>query len=131
MTAATFISRKWPEDAFGSRAVVRCYVGGAGMDDVLEAPDDDIVAACARHLGAAMDLPAPSASRVHRWWRAMPQYELGHLERVRRIREALPPGIFLVGSSFDGVGVSDVARAAEETAAQALAHVGAPRKEPA
>jgi oxygen-dependent protoporphyrinogen oxidase len=131
MTAATFISRKWPEDAFGSRAVVRCYVGGAGMDDVLEAPDDDIVAACARHLGAAMDLPAPSASRVHRWWRAMPQYELGHLERVRRIREALPPGIFLVGSSFDGVGVSDVARAAEETAAQALAHMGAPRKEPA
>jgi protoporphyrinogen oxidase len=50
---------------------------------------------------------------------------------VRRIRDTLPPGIFLVGSAFDGVGVSDLARAAEETAALVLESVGAPRKEPA
>jgi oxygen-dependent protoporphyrinogen oxidase len=61
----------------------------------------------------------------------MPQYEPGHLDRVRAIREALPTGIFVVGSAFDGVGVSDIARAAEETAAHALTHAGAPRKEPA
>jgi protoporphyrinogen/coproporphyrinogen III oxidase len=131
MTAATFISRKWPDERFGDRAVVRCYVGGAGDEDVLEAPDEDIVAACARHLSAVLDLPDPSASRVHRWSRAMPQYEIGHLDRVRRIRETLPPGIFVVGSAFDGVGVSDLARAAEETAALVLASAGAPRKEPA
>jgi hypothetical protein len=59
------------------------------------------------------------------------QLELGHLDRVRGIREALPPGIFVVGSAFDGVGVSDLARAAEETAAQVLAYAGAPWKEPA
>jgi protoporphyrinogen oxidase len=61
----------------------------------------------------------------------MPQYERGHLDRVRRIREELPPGIFLVGSAFDGVGVSDLARAAEQTAALVLGRAGAPRKEPA
>jgi oxygen-dependent protoporphyrinogen oxidase len=61
----------------------------------------------------------------------MPQYELGHLDRVRRIRETLPPGIFLVGNAFDGIGVSDLARAAEDTVARVLANVGAPRKEPA
>jgi protoporphyrinogen/coproporphyrinogen III oxidase len=131
MTAATFVSRKWPDERFADRAVVRCYVGGAGDEDVLDASDDEIVEACARHLSAVLDLPEPSASRVHRWWRAMPQYELGHLDRVRGIREALPPGIFVVGSAFDGVGVSDLARAAEETAAQVLAYAGAPRKEPA
>jgi oxygen-dependent protoporphyrinogen oxidase len=131
MTAATFVSRKWPEERFAGRAVVRCYVGGAGDEDVLDAPDEEIVEACARHLSAVLDLPEPSASHVHRWWRAMPQYELGHLDRVRGIREALPPGIFVVGSAFDGVGVSDLARAAEETAAQVLAYVGASRKEPA
>jgi oxygen-dependent protoporphyrinogen oxidase len=131
MTAATFVSRKWPDERFADRAVVRCYVGGAGDEDVLDAPDQEIVDACARHLSAVLDLPGPSTSRVHRWWRAMPQYELGHLERVRGIREALPPGIFVVGSAFDGVGVSDIARAAEETAAHALAHAGVPRKEPA
>jgi oxygen-dependent protoporphyrinogen oxidase len=123
MTAATFLSRKWPEDAFGDRAVLRCFVGGSGEEEVLGADDADIVAACARHLSAVLDLPAPATSRVHRWWRAMPQYELGHQDRVRRIREALPPGIFVVGSAFDGIGVSDLARAAEETAAEVLAHV--------
>lgn len=131
MSAATFVSRKWPEDAFGDRAVVRCYVGGDGVEDVLEATDGDIVDACARYLDAVLDLPAPAASRVHRWWHAMPQYELGHVDRVRTIREELPAGIFLLGSAFDGVGVSDLARAAEETAARALARAGAPRKEPA
>jgi oxygen-dependent protoporphyrinogen oxidase len=123
MTAVTFLSRKWPDDAFGDRAVLRCFVGGAGDDDVLAEDDDDIVDACARHLSAVMDLPAPAASRVHRWWRAMPQYELGHLDRVRRIRAALPPGIFVAGSAFDGIGVSDLARAGERTAAEVLAHL--------
>ena len=45
----------------------------------------------------------------------------------RGIRAGLPAGIFLVGNAFDGVGVSDLARAAEETAEQVLAHAGAPR----
>jgi protoporphyrinogen/coproporphyrinogen III oxidase len=131
MTAATFVSRKWPDGSFGDRAVVRCYVGGAGEEDVLEATDRDIVEACARHLSAVLDLHEPAASRVHRWWRAMPQYELGHRDRVRRIRDALPPGIFVVGSAFDGVGVSDIARAADETARGVLGYLGVARKEPA
>jgi protoporphyrinogen/coproporphyrinogen III oxidase len=135
MSAATFVSRKWPDPSFGDRAVIRCYVGGAGDEDVLDAPDDDIVEACGRHLSAALDLPTPAASHVHRWWAAMPQYERGHGALVEEIRGGLPPGIFLVGSAFDGVGVSDLARAAEETADQVLAHVGVPRparkKEPA
>jgi len=131
MTAATFVSRKWPDGSFADRAVIRCYVGGAGDEDVLDAPDEEIIEACARHLSAVLDLPGPAASRVHRWWRAMPQYEVGHLDRVRRIRETLPAGIFLVGSAFDGVGVSDLARAAEDTAARVLAYAGEPRKEPA
>ena len=98
---------------------------------MLDALDEEIVEACARHLSAVLDLPGPSASRVHRWWRAMPQYEVGHLDRVRRIRRTLPPGIFVVGSAHDGVGVSDLAHAAQETAAQVLGYAGAPRKEPA
>src|SRR6185436_196989 len=50
MTAATFISRKWPDERFADRAVVRCYVGGAGAEDLLDAPDEEIVEACGRHL---------------------------------------------------------------------------------
>ena len=43
MTAATFVSRKWPDARFEDRAVVRCYVGGAGDEDVLDAADAEIV----------------------------------------------------------------------------------------
>jgi oxygen-dependent protoporphyrinogen oxidase len=115
MTAATFLSTKWPEPRFGSRAVVRCYVGGAGDDDVLDASDDELVDSCARHLGALVALPAaPASAAVVRWPASMPQYEVGHLDRVGRIRERLPAGIVLTGQAYDGVGVPDVVRAAGE-----------------
>jgi protoporphyrinogen oxidase len=42
MTACTLVSRKWPEPAFGNRAVVRCFVGGSGAEDLLDQPDDAI-----------------------------------------------------------------------------------------
>ena len=117
MTAATFLSRKWPHASFGDRAVVRCFVGGAGAEDVLDAADQDIVEAVGRHLAAVVELPAaPEAWRVVRWRRAMPQYEVGHLDVVAEIKEALPPGIFVVGSAFRGVGLADSARQADDVA---------------
>jgi protoporphyrinogen/coproporphyrinogen III oxidase len=120
MTAATFLSRKWPDPAFGERAVVRCFVGAAGSEDVLSAPDEDIVEAVARHLAAVVALPErPEASRVARWSRSMPQYEVGHPDRVRAVAEALPPGIFVAGNAYGGVGVADAVRSANEAAGAA------------
>ncbi len=117
MTACTWLSRKWPLEAFGTRAVVRCYVGGAGAEDIIDAPDAHLVEACGRHLAAVVPLPAqPADSVVVRWIDAMPQYELGHVQRVERIRARLPAGVFVVGQSYDGVGVPDCVRAAGETA---------------
>jgi oxygen-dependent protoporphyrinogen oxidase len=124
MTACTWISNKWPDPAFGRRAVVRCYVGGAGDEDVLEAADEELIDACARHLSAVLDLPARTqASSVVRWIRAMPQYEIGHLDRVRAIRSTLPAGVSVVGSAYDGVGIPDCVRAAGETAELVRAHL--------
>ena len=111
MTAATWLSSKWPSEAFGSRAVVRCYVGAVGEEDVLDADDADIVQACARHLAAVVRLPdMPEQATVVRWPASMPQYEVG------RIREKLPPGIVVVGQAYDGVGVPDCVRAAGDAA---------------
>jgi protoporphyrinogen/coproporphyrinogen III oxidase len=124
MTAATFLSRKWPSAAFGDRAVLRCFVGGAGAEDVVEAPDSDIVQAVSRHLAAVLPLPAtPQASEVVRWPRAMPQYEVGHLERVAAIEASLPPGIFVVGNAYRGVGVADTVRNANEVAERVRTHL--------
>jgi protoporphyrinogen/coproporphyrinogen III oxidase len=125
MTACTWISAKWPDAAFGTRAVLRCFVGAAGDEDVVDAADEEIVAACGRHLSAVLPLPTePDHAAVVRWRAAMPQYELGHLERVERIRAALPPGIFVTGQPYDGVGVPDCVRAAGETARAIAAELG-------
>lgn len=124
MTAATWLSSKWPSDRFGTRAIVRCYVGAVGEEDVLDAGDDEIVDACARHLAAVVNLPQrPEHSTVVRWPASMPQYEVGHLDRVVSIRSALPPGIVVVGQAYDGVGVPDCVRAANETAEQVVAEL--------
>jgi protoporphyrinogen/coproporphyrinogen III oxidase len=124
MTACTWLSAKWPDPAYGSRAVLRCFVGSAGEEDVLEASDGDIVDACARHLTALLPLPAsPQHAEVVRWPKAMPQYLVGHLERAAAIREALPAGIVVAGQALDGVGVADCVRAAGEAADAVAAHL--------
>jgi oxygen-dependent protoporphyrinogen oxidase len=124
MTATTFVSRKWPEEAFGTRAVLRCFVGAVGFEDVLDEPDEDIVEAVCRHLAAFLPLPARAdASSVVRWPRSMPQYEVGHLERVRAIETSLPAGMFVTGNALHGVGVADAVRSAGETAERVRAYL--------
>jgi oxygen-dependent protoporphyrinogen oxidase len=124
MTASTWLSNKWPIEAFGTRAVIRCYVGGAGAEDVLDADDADLIEACARHLAAVVPLPdRPEHAAVVRWPRAMPQYGIGHLERVARIRAVLPAGIFVTGQAYDGVGIPDCIRGAGETAQAVVSHL--------
>lgn len=123
MTAATFLSRKWPDPAFGTRAVVRCFVGAAGSEDVLDAPDEDIVDAVSRHLAAVLSLPdRADASAVVRWPRSMPQYGVGHLDLVDEIEAAMPPGIVVAGNAYRGVGVADTVHGANEAAARVLEH---------
>ncbi len=117
MTACTWLSSKWPDPSYGDRAVLRCFVGAAGEEDVLDAPDEDLIGACTRHLAALLPLPEGAEhAAVVRWPKAMPQYAVGHLERVERIRAALPAGIFVTGQALDGVGIADCVRAAGETA---------------
>jgi len=117
MTSCTWTSSVWPDPSFGSRAVLRCSIGGAGQEDLLEEDDGDIVEACARHLTALLPLPgAPEATSVVRWRDAVPRYRLGHMGRVARIRQRLPLGIFVCGRSFDGVDIAASVRGATETA---------------
>lgn len=124
MTAATFLSRKWPDPALHDRAVLRCFVGAAGSEDVLDEPDEDMVDAVCRHLAAVLPLPElPEASRVVRWPRSMPQYEVGHVARVAAIHGSLPAGIVVVGNAYGGVGVADAVRSANEAAERVRAHL--------
>jgi len=124
MTACTILSRKWPDARFGDRAVLRCFIGGAGAEDLLDQRDGDIVSGVAGQLAAVLPLPPePESARVVRWTRAMPQYEVGHLDRVTTIERSLPPGVFVVGQAYRGAGVADCVRGANEVAERVRSHL--------
>ncbi|HEU4354382.1 MAG TPA: protoporphyrinogen oxidase [Actinomycetota bacterium] len=128
VTAATLVSRKWPDPTFGTRAVVRCFIGAWGMEDSLALPDDELIERVDDQMADIFDLPArPEAAEVVRWPRAMPQYEVGHLDRVARIEAALPPGTFVVGQAYRGAGIPDCVRQANETAERVLASLSSRR----
>jgi oxygen-dependent protoporphyrinogen oxidase len=75
-------------------------------------------------LGAVMGLDAePVVARVFRWPGANAQYDVGHLERVAGLERACPPGLFLAGSSYHGVGVPDCVRSGRAAASAALAYL--------
>jgi oxygen-dependent protoporphyrinogen oxidase len=117
VTAATLVSRKWPDDAFGDRAIVRGFVGAAGVEGAVEGTDDELVARVAAQLAEIFPLPPePESAEVVRWPRAMPQYEVGHLDRVAGIEAGLPPGMFVVGQAYRGAGIPDCVRQADEVA---------------
>jgi oxygen-dependent protoporphyrinogen oxidase len=120
MTACTLLSRKWPDESFGDRAVVRCFVGAAGEQGALDMSSEELVDAVSRSLPPLLPLPAePEAAEVVRWPKAMPQYEVDHLDHVAAIERSLPPGAFLVGQAYRGAGIPDCVRAGGETAARA------------
>jgi oxygen-dependent protoporphyrinogen oxidase len=108
--AVTFSTIKWPHlvDPADPIDVVRCSVGRVGEEALLQRDDADLVALAAAELAEATGVQgAPLASRVTRWGGALPQYTVGHLDRVRRIREAVAAldGIAVCGAAYDGVGI--------------------------
>jgi oxygen-dependent protoporphyrinogen oxidase len=119
VTACTWLSRKWPSAEFGSRAVLRCFVGRAGDERALELGDHELVRAVRAEVEPVLGLGSVVAeSTVVRWPRSMPQYEVGHLDRLARIDRALSstPGAFVTGAAYGGVGLADCIRQAEDTA---------------
>lgn len=121
--AMTYASRKWPRLA-GGPAVVRASVGRHGEEAVLQRGDADLVALVAAELaGVVGPLGALVASRVTRWGGALPQYAVGHLDRVARISRAVAahPGLAVAGAAYAGVGVPAVAASGRQAARLVLA----------
>ena len=147
--AVTFSTVKWPhlaraaERAAGRTApasapgggaapleIVRCSIGRIGEETLLQRDDADLVALAAADLAAATGVTGtPAASRVTRWGGALPQYTVGHLDRVARIRAAVAaaPGLAVCGAAYDGVGIPACIATARAAVDQVLAHLPAAR----
>jgi len=127
MLAATFVHNKFPHRSPENRALIRCFLGGARDEQILQSGDDEIVQIVRDELKQILGLAAePLFTRVYKWKGAMAQYGVGHLERVQRIetlRKKLPR-LALAGNAFTGIGAPDCVRSGTEAAIKVLAAIG-------
>lgn len=129
MTACSFGSNKWPHWAGPGTAVLRLSVGRAGEQAWAALDDGALVERLCGELGTVLargagDFTRPLAWRVSRWPRAMPQYTVGHLDRVASARAALArqaPMVSLAGASYGGVGVPACIGSGRRAAREVLA----------
>jgi oxygen-dependent protoporphyrinogen oxidase len=126
--AATFSTVKWPHLAAAPGTepleIVRCSVGRIGEEGLLQRTDGELAALAAAELAEATGARGgPAATRVTRWGGALPQYTVGHLDRVARIRAAVgtQPGLAVCGAAYDGVGIPACVATARTAASQVLA----------
>lgn len=121
MTAGTFISSKWQGRAPEGAALVRGFVGGAHDEDTASRSDEELVSIVGGELRALLGITGePRFSRVSRYIKSSPQPMVGHFERVARIKALVEkiPGLHVIGNAYDGVGIPDCVRLAEEAAAR-------------
>jgi protoporphyrinogen/coproporphyrinogen III oxidase len=125
--AVTFSTVKWPHLAAQAPVhVVRCSIGRSGEVAVLQRDDKELAGLAAAELAAAIGVPAePIAFRVSRWGGGLPQYNVGHLDRVARIRAAVAgqPGLAVAGAAYDGVGIPACIATARSATDQVLGYL--------
>ena len=118
--AASWLSSKWPHRAPEGRVLMRAFVGGARDPEAVGRSDRELVTLSMNALRPLLGISGePLFTRVYRWERANAQHEVGHLDRLARIEEAIArhPGLFVTGSGFRGVGIPDCVADARATAA--------------
>ncbi len=128
--AATFSFAKWAwvRDAGAAEGeqmlLLRCSLGRHREEHVLQVPDAELVEVALRDLTDATGLSVrPADAHVQRWGGALPQYAVGHLDRVAAVRRdlSLLPGIAVCGSAYDGLGIPACIASAHLAAAKILA----------
>ena len=111
ITACTWTHKKWPHTTPEGKVLLRCYVGRPGDEAIVDLSDDEMIKIVLEDLNKTMDIQAqPEFALVSRWKEAMPQYTVGHKQRVENLKSDLLkelPGVFVGGSSYEGIGLPD------------------------
>jgi oxygen-dependent protoporphyrinogen oxidase len=121
-SSATFARR-----APAGRVLLRVMLGGSRDAAVLDLPDDRLVRLVLSELDRTMGLRgSPHMIRIIRWPTGIPQYTIGHGERLTRIARELErlPGLFLVGNGYRGIALNDCVANAQAAAGAILASCG-------
>ena len=106
--AISFSSNKFSGRAPDGKLLLRFFIGGALQEHLVDLPDDDLIKTALDQFETSLGCrPKPEFQSVYRWRNTMPQYHVGHLDRVGRIESlvALFTGLELAGKSYRGVGI--------------------------
>ena len=128
LIAGTFISSKWDHRAPEGTVLLRAFVGGTSGEGLLERPDDELLSIARFELERLLGpLGTPLLTRVHRHQRSNPLPEVGHPERLARLRELVRrlPRLHLSGAAYEGVGIPDCVRQADAAAERIAGELGA------
>jgi oxygen-dependent protoporphyrinogen oxidase len=121
VNAVTWSSLKFDGRAPEGFALLRVFFGGSRSPQSMALDDDALVATARAQLREFMDIEAaPLFHRIYRWDRSNAQYDVGHLARVAALEAALPPGLYVTGSPYRGVGLPDCIKQAQETAGKII-----------
>ncbi len=129
LLAATYSSTKWPGRAPKGAVLLRAFIGGPNNQTVMEESDEEIREIALAELRDILGIAAqakPLFSRFYRWTLGMPQYTMGHLDRVELIesRCADVPGLALAGGSYRGVGLPNCIESGEAAVSKVLGEWG-------
>ena len=122
--SASFSSEKFPGRAPVSNVLIRTFVGGACQRELVDLNDADLERLVTEELADLLGITGrPLWTMIARWSQSMPQYHLGHLERVAQIETLVEeiPGLGLAGNAYHGVGIPHAIRSGEQ-AAERLTH---------
>jgi oxygen-dependent protoporphyrinogen oxidase len=124
--AGSFSSLKFEDRAPSGAILVRAFLGGVLQNEMMRLPDEEMVMAVRDEFRALLGVTAvPGIVAVQRWPDSMPQYEVGHLDRVGEIEREVArlPRCVLAGAAYRGVGIADCIRSGEEAAQTILAQL--------
>ena len=127
ITACTWTHKKWPGTSPDDMALLRCYVGTPDDQEIVGMTDEEIINIVLNDLNKTMNITAkPEFHIVTRWRNSMPQYTVGHLERIEEVKASLSqelPGVYLAGGSFEGVGIPGCIDQAEGAVKKVIAYL--------
>jgi oxygen-dependent protoporphyrinogen oxidase len=119
LLAATFVDQKFEDRAPQGGRLVRAFFGGKAAERLMRCGNDETAAVARMELARILGpLPEPQLTVVRRWPRSLPQYAVGHLERMKKLDERVSAldGLSLLGNGYRGVGVPDLIRDARVAA---------------
>ena len=122
--AATFVHQKFIGRVPGDVVLLRAFLGGALQPEMMERTDGEIFSLCQKEFRDLLGLTAtPIWTHLARWDRSLPQYAVGHQQRIATIERELEslPGLALAGSAFLGGGLADCIHSGEIAAEKTFA----------